>query len=106
MGCASSKVSSPPKAAKRQRLYGSDTHRPNQRYLSEPSRKHVTFDVPSHPRTRGKVEAARPKETFAAYAQRGLIRQSALLPEGTPSKRTDRMANKKRVGALEKYTHE
>ena len=125
MGCTSSKESAPHKS-KRAILYGSDTKLPNQRYLSDPPRQHIKFDSPtsSQERRSGKAakpkettrkpvgpkvtpaEAARPKETFEAYAQRGVIRASALLPEGAPSARTKRSPQTKRVGGYQKYMHE
>lgn len=47
--------------------------------------------------TSGSDEAARPKETFEAYARRGVIRESALLPAGVKSRRMEHLSNKKRV---------
>ena len=106
MGCASSKVS------KREILYGSDTPLPTQRYLSDPAARHVKFETPSRTgkrpsRSAGKpkpVQAARPTETFEAYAKRGIIRQSAIFPEGVKSKRTENRNHRKRLGGIEAYT--
>lgn len=107
MGCTSSKESAPSKP-KREKLYGSDTQLPDQRYLSDPPAKHVTFTDSSKSKDgkRGSAEAARPKETFEAYAQRGVISQSAIAPEGAESKETRHLEQKKRVGGFEKYTQE
>ena len=81
MGCTASKDSSSGKP-KREILYGSNTELPDQRYLSDPPpRKHVTFDSPVKGGTRDSGEAARSEETFEAYANRGVISKSALLPE-------------------------
>ena len=49
---------------------------------------------------------SRPEETFEAYAQRGVIRHSAIAPESEGSKRTKSSSHKKRVGGFEKYTQE
>lgn len=106
MGCASSKESTSGKS-KRDILYGSDTELPDQRYLSDPPpRKHVRFDSSTKGGTRDSGEAARPKETFEAYASRGVIRQSALLPEEVQSERSEHLSQKQRVGGYEKYTQE
>lgn len=105
MGCTSSKESAPRKP-KRDRLYGSDSSDPTERYLSDPPSRKVTLEVPSNDETRGSGEAARPKETFEAYARRGVISQSALHPEGKESRFTESLENKKRVGGYEKYTRE
>ena len=125
MGCTSSKESGPHES-KRAVLYGSDTNLPNQRYLSDPPQKHVKFDSSTftHKSVSGKAvgfkeartkavmpretpgETARPKETFEAYARRGVIRQSALLPEGAQSARTKDYSQKKRVGGYQKYMQE
>ncbi len=105
MGCTSSKESGPRKS-RRDKLYGSDSSDPKERYLSDPPSKHVTLEVPSHGETRGSGEAARPRETFEAYARRGVISQSALRPEGKESRFTESLENKKRVGGYEKYTRE
>ena len=105
MGCTSSKESAPPKSD-RGVLYGSDTSLPNQRYLSCPPRKLAASDKITNVDKQGSAEAPRPKETFEAYARRGLIRQSALLPETTPSKRNEHLMRKKRVGGYEKYMRE
>lgn len=114
MGCNSSKESAPPKS-KRGRLYGSDTLPSTGRYLSNPApNKHVTFASSTKDDTHGSAkdntrdseEVARPKETFEAYARRGVIRESALLPEGIESRRTEHLAHKKWVGGFEKYTQE
>ena len=48
----------------------------------------------------------RPEETFEAYAQRGVIRHSAIAPESEGSKRTKSSSHKKRVGGVEKYAQE
>ena len=85
MGSISSKVSAPGKKAKRDVLYGSDTRRPSQRYLADPPHKHTTAERQRNCNTCAADKAARPKETFEAYARRGVIRQSALVVEGTPS---------------------
>ncbi|KAL9136305.1 MAG: hypothetical protein Q9175_002494 [Cornicularia normoerica] len=104
MGCTPSKESAPGKS-NRAILYGSDTNLPNQRYLADPLPKHTTSESSSNNGTSGSGQAAtsesssnngtsgsgqaaRPTETFEAYARRGLIRQSALLPERVQSKRT------------------
>lgn len=105
MGCTSSKESTPHKP-KREMLYGSNTNNPTERYLSEPAPKHVRFASSTKNATSGSEEAARPKETFQAYARRGLIRESALLPEEFPSRRTEHLSHKKRVGGFEKYNLE
>ena len=105
MGCTSSKESAPRKS-KRDKLYGSDSSNPTERYLSDLPPKHVTFKVPSKDETRKSGEAARPKETFEAYASRGVISQSALSPEGKGSRFTESLEHKKRVGGYEKYTRE
>ncbi|KAF6217758.1 hypothetical protein HO133_006585 [Letharia lupina] len=105
MGCTSSKESAPRKS-KRVKLYGSDTQLPDQRYLSDPLPNHVVSENSSIHDTRGSGEAARPKETFEAYVQRGVIRQSALAFEGAESKRAKHLSQKKRVGGYEKYTQE
>ena len=106
MGCTSSKESTPHKP-KREVLYGSNTPLPSERYFSEPApQKHVRFASSTKNDTPGSDEAARPKETFEAYARRGLIRESALLPEGIESRRNEYLSHKKRVGGLEKYTQE
>ena len=111
MGCTSSKESGPRKP-KRAVLYGSNTSLPRERYLADPAPKTVALPKTAAPMssanndTRGSGEAARPKETFEAYARRGVIRQSALFPEETPSKRTQQLSQKKRVGGYEKYTRE
>lgn len=108
MGCTASKEEAPRKS-QRDILYGSDTNLPSQRYLPDPSRQHTSPKSSSNNGTRGSGEAARPKETFEAYARRGLIRESALLPKGVQTGRTGRTPNlsqKKRVGRYEKYTRE
>lgn len=108
MGCAGSKESAPSNP-KRDILYGSDIEHPDQRYLSDPPHKHVQFDSSTKGGiggTRSSGEAARPKETFEAYAHRGVIRKSALLPEAVQSKRSEHISQKKRVGGYEKYTQE
>ncbi|KAL9064947.1 MAG: hypothetical protein Q9161_008539 [Pseudevernia consocians] len=124
MGCTSSKESTP-RDSKRDKLFPSDTSLPSERYLSDPPAKHVKFASSSNDGTRGSGEAvrpkeagssnigihgsgeaARPKETFEAYARRGVIRRSALVPAGTQSKFTENMSQKKRVGGYEKYTRE
>ena len=105
MGCTSSKESAPRKP-KRAILYGSNTSLPRERYLADPIPKTEAPKTSDTSGTRGSDEAARPKETFEAYAQRGVIRQSALFPEETPSKRTQQLSQKKRVGGYEKYTRE
>ena len=105
MGCTSSKESAPDNS-KRAKLYGSDTSAPTERYLLDPPRKHVTFEVRSNDDTHGSGEAARPKETFEAYARRGGIRKSALCPDGKGSRFTESLEQKKRVGGYEKYTRE
>ena len=110
MGCTSSKESTPQKP-KREILYGSNTNNPTERYLSEPAPKdsapkHVRFDSSAKKGPRSSDEAARPKETFEAYARRGVFRESALLPEGTRSRRTEHLSHKKRVGGWEKYALE
>lgn len=105
MGCTSSKESTPNKS-KRAKLYGSNTNLPTERYLSDATPKHVKFASSTDNGTHGSGETARPTETFEAYARRGVIRQSALLPEGVGSKRTENLAHKKRVGGYEKYTRE
>ena len=63
--------------------------------------------IETYPRRDGprKAEAQR-KETFEAYAQRGLIRQSALLPEGVQSARTQYRPKKKSVRGYQKYMAE
>ena len=103
MGCTSSKESAPRKS-KRDKLYGSDTNLPTDRYLSDPAPKHVTFENPSNNGKPRAGEPARPKETFEDYARRGVIRQSALNP--VESKKTAHLSHKKRVGGYEKYTQE
>lgn len=125
MGCTSSKESAP-QESKRAILYGSDTKLPHQRYLADAPREHIKLDgsTSSRERRSGKeaqtkeivrkpvgskvttAETARPKETFEAYAQRGVIRASALLPEGAPSGRTKRSPQTKRVGGYQKYMNE
>lgn len=87
MGCTSS-IESAPGKSNRVILYGSDTNLPNQRYLADPLPKHTTSESSSNNGTSGSGQAARPTETFEAYARRGIIRQSALLPERVKSKRT------------------
>ena len=105
MGCTSSKESGPRKP-KRAVLYGSNTSVPSERYLADPIPKTEEPASSANNGTRGSDEAARPKETFDAYARRGVIRQSALFPEDTPSKRAQQLSQKKRVGGYEKYTRE
>lgn len=118
MGCTASKQSAPHES-KRARLYGSNTLPPTERYISHPAPsdlapKHVTFASSTkddkrgsaNDATRGSDEVARPKETFEAYARRGVIREYALLPEGIESRRTENLKHKKRVGGFEKYTQE
>ena len=124
MGCKQSKESTP-RNSKREKLFGSGTSLPTERYLSDPPAKHITFASSSNNGTRGSGEAARqketsssntgirgsgeaarPKETFEAYARRGVIDQSSLLPEGVQSKFTENFSQKKRVGGYEKYTRE
>lgn len=107
MGCTSSKETTPRKS-KRDMLYGSNTSLPTQRYLSDPHppRKPVASKSSRKDDTRGSGEAARPKETFEAYASRGVISQSALVPEATGSKGKEHLSQKKRVGGYAKYTHE
>ena len=98
---------------------------------TDPAPKHVTFKEPSE-RNHGarglgtaywqkeskpkesktkeskpkesKPKESRPEETFEAYAQRGVIRHSAIAPESEGSKRTKISSHKKRVGGFEKYT--
>ena len=82
MGCMSSKEIGSGKGG-RAVLYGSDTNTPHQRYLADPQ-----------------------PNTFEAYARHGVIRQSALFPEGVESNRTKQNSQKKRVGGFEKYTRE
>ncbi len=98
MGCTSSKESAPGKP---------NSHSlPKKRSLSDTPRQGAVSNRPRDVNKRGLGDTARPKETFEAYASRGVIRQSALFPEETPSKRTENLANKKRVGGYEKYTRE
>ena len=125
MGCTSSKESAP-HTSKHAVLYGSNTYHPNQRYLSDPVPKHIKFASSTNfgkPRSGkaampkkaceeypyrggpGKAEP-RPKETFEAYAQRGLIRQSALLPEGVQSARTRHRPQKRSARGYQKYMAE
>ena len=104
MGCTASKESSSP-GKKRAILYGSDTHIPTQRYLLDPNPPSKQA-ASGRSNVFGSGEAARSKETFDSYAQRGVIRGSVLLPESVKSKRTEQLANKKRVGGYEKYTRE
>ena len=82
MGCPLSKDIRPAKP-ERAKLYGSNTTTPHERYLADP-----------------------PPHTFDAYARRGIIRASALFPEGVESRRTKQNPQKKRVGGYEKYTRE
>ena len=125
MGCTSSKESAPHKS-KRAVLYGSDTNPSNDRYISYPAPKHVRFTsstnfgkprsgkaaiaketIEAYPRRSGLTKAEPwPKETFEAYAQRGLIRQSALLPEGVQSARTQYRPQKKSTRGYQKYMAE
>ena len=105
MGCTSSKESAPRKP-KRAVLYGSNTSLPRERYLADPIPKTEAPKTSDNSGTRGSDETARPKETFDAYARRGVIRQSALFPEEIPSKRAQQLSQKKRVGGYEKYTRE
>ena len=104
MGCMLSKESASSKP-KRAILYGSDTSPPNQRYLSDPPRKNTASNSSTKVEERGSGEAARPKETFEAYARRGIIRQSALTPEDLQPGRKKHLSQK-RVGGYEKYTRE
>ena len=105
MGCTSSKESAPRKP-KRAVLYGSNTNLPRERYLADLVPKTAAPTSSANNDTPGSGEAARPKETFDAYAKRGVIRQSALFPEEAPSKRAQQLSQKKRVGGYEKYTRE
>ena len=95
MGCNSSKESAPHNS-KRAVLYGSNSTLPTQRYLADPPRrKPVASKGSSNDDTHGSGEAARPNETFDAYARRGIIGESALGPEATESKGKEHLSRKK-----------
>ena len=104
MGCTSSKESVP-RNSEHAVLYGSDTSLPNQRHFSCPPRKPAASDNKKKVEKQVSGKAPRPKETFEAYARRGVIRQSALLPETQP-RRNEHLVRKKRVGGYEKYMRE